>query len=280
MQYLVGASIAIASGVKFNPGQFAIGLLLVFTIQLMVHFSNEYFDRKVDSSPAGRRTWFTGGSGVLSADELDPATAILAAKIWAFVSLILLVFISLRTPWLAVMGVLVLLTAWFYSAPPVRLVGRGVGSMTASVILCFFVPLTGLGMQTQLSGIPVILAWYSIPMTLISIALLIAFEFPDMEADAADHKRTLTVRLGMARAARVHHILIAAAFIFMGVSSLSGWTGAPGRFVLLALPLALWQIYRVSWQVRHPHTGFNILTLGAVSLFGLTGLLWLLGFRL
>ena len=117
-------------------------------------------------------------------------------------------------------------------------------------------------------------------MTLISMAMLIAFEFPDMEADAADHKRTLTVRLGMARAAWVHHILLAAAFIFMGVSLLLGMLGAPGRFVLLALPLALWQVYRVIWQVRHPLTGFNSLTLGAVSLFGLTGLLWLLGFWL
>ena len=117
-------------------------------------------------------------------------------------------------------------------------------------------------------------------MTLISMALLIAFEFPDMEADSANQKRTLTVRLGMARAAWIHHILVAAAFVFMGVSSFLGLLGAPGRFVLLALPLALWQIYRVSWQVRHPHTGFKILTLGAVSLFGLTGLLWLLGFWL
>ena len=152
LQYLVGVSMAILSGAIFSPIQFAIGLLLVFTIQLMVHFSNEYFDREVDRSPAGKRTWFTGGSGVLSADELAPAAAIRAARIWAIVSLVILVIIAFRTPWLAVMGVLVLLVSWFYSAPPLRLVGRGVGSLIASVILCFFVPLTGMGMQDRLSS--------------------------------------------------------------------------------------------------------------------------------
>ena len=80
LQYLVGVSIAILAGAVFNPLQFVIGLLLVFTIQLMVHFSNEYFDREVDRSPAGNRTWFTGGSGVLSKNELEPAVAIQAAS--------------------------------------------------------------------------------------------------------------------------------------------------------------------------------------------------------
>jgi 1,4-dihydroxy-2-naphthoate octaprenyltransferase len=110
--------------------------------------------------------------------------------------------------------------------------------------------------------------------------MLIAFEIPDIEADIANAKHTLTVRLGVDRAVWLHHGLVVVAYLIMGGYSPSTPEGMAGRLVYFALPLAVWQIYRVSWQIRHLQSGFNILTLGAVGLFGLTGFLWLLGFWL
>jgi 1,4-dihydroxy-2-naphthoate octaprenyltransferase len=195
-------------------------------------------------------------------------------------SLVLLVIIAFQNPWLAVLGVLEMLVAWYYSAPPIRLVSRGVGELAASLILCFFVPFTGLVLQNRLMAVPSLLLQVSFPLTLISLAMLIAFEFPDIEADIANAKRTLTVRLGVDRAVWLHHGLVVIAFLIMGGYSPSTPEGMAGRLVYFALPLAIWQIYRVSWQTRHPKSGFHILTLGAVGLFGLTGFLWLMGFWL
>jgi 1,4-dihydroxy-2-naphthoate octaprenyltransferase len=278
--YLLGVSIAISSGSKFNPIQFVIGLLLVFSIQLMVHLANEYYDRDVDGSPAGNRTWFTGGSGVLATNSFDPKVALNAAMICGAFSLVLLAIIAFQNPWLTVLGVLEMLVAWYYSAPPIRLVSRGLGELAASLILCFFVPFTGLVLQNRSMEVPSLLLQVSFPLTLISLAMLIAFEIPDIEADIANAKRTLTVRLGVDRAVWLHHGLVVVAFLIMGGYSPSTPEGMAGRLVYIALPLAVWQIYRVSWQIRHPQSGFNILTLGAVGLFGLTGFLWLLGFWL
>lgn len=278
--YLIGVSIATSSGIEFDPLQFVIGLLLVSSIQLMVHLANEYFDREVDKSPTGNRTWFTGGSGVLTTNELHPNVALKAALICGTVSLVLLVVIAFQNPWLAVLGVLEILAAWYYSAPPVRLVSRGLGELAASLILCFFVPFTGLALQSRTLTIPSLLYQISFPLTLISMAMLIAFEFPDIQADTTNKKRTLTVRLGIDRAAWLHHGLVVMAFLIMGGYSPSTPEGIAGRLVYFALPLAVWQIYRVSWQTRHPQSGFQILTLGAVGLFGPTGFLWLLGFWL
>jgi 1,4-dihydroxy-2-naphthoate octaprenyltransferase len=278
--YLIGVSIATLSGSTFDPVQFVIGLLLVSSIQLMVHLANEYFDREADRSPAGNRTWFTGGSGVLTTNTIDPKVALRVALICGTVSLILLVVIAFQSPWLALLGVLEILAAWFYSAPPVRLISRGLGELAASMILCFFVPFTGLALQTRSMAIPSLLYQISLPLTLIAMAMLIAFEFPDILADTTNKKRTLTVRLGIDRVAWLHHGLVVLAFLIMGGYSPSTPEGMAGRFVYFALPLAVWQIYRVSWQIRHPQAGFHILTLGAVGLFGLTGFLWLLGFWL
>jgi 1,4-dihydroxy-2-naphthoate octaprenyltransferase len=278
--YLIGVCIAILSGSQFNPVQFVIGLLLVSSIQLMVHLSNEYFDRDVDGSPDGTRTWFTGGSGVLTTNAIDPKVALKAAMICGAISLVLLVVIAFQNLWLAVLGVLEMLAAWFYSAPPIRLVSRGLGELAASLILCFFVPFTGMALQSRSMVITPLLYQISFPLTLISMAMLISFEFPDIQADTANNKRTLTVRLGSNRAAWLHHGLVVLAFLIMGGYSPSTSEGITGRLVYLALPLAVWQIYRVAWKIRHPQSGFHLLTLGAVGLFGLTGFLWLLGFWL
>jgi 1,4-dihydroxy-2-naphthoate octaprenyltransferase len=115
--YLIGVCIAILSGSQFNPVQFVIGLLLVSSIQLMVHLSNEYFDRDVDGSPDGTRTWFTGGSGVLTTNAIDPKVALKAAMICGAISLVLLVVIAFQNLWLAVLGVLEMLAAWFTLLP-------------------------------------------------------------------------------------------------------------------------------------------------------------------
>jgi 1,4-dihydroxy-2-naphthoate octaprenyltransferase len=278
--YLIGVSIATSSGSKFDLLQFVIGLLLVFSIQLMVHLANEYFDREVDRSPAGNRTWFTGGSGVLTTNAIDPKVALKAALICGIISLVLLIVIAFRSPWLALFGALEMVVAWYYSAPPVRLISHGLGELAASLILCFFVPFTGIALQSRSMAIPSLLYQISLPLTLISMAMLVAFEFPDNQADTTNNKRTLTVRLGIDRAAWLHHGLVVLAFLIMGGYSPSTPEGMVGRMVYFALPLSVWQIYRVSWQIRHQQSGFHILTLGAVGLFGLTGFLWLLGFWL
>jgi 1,4-dihydroxy-2-naphthoate octaprenyltransferase len=278
--YLIGVRIATSSGSKFDSAQFVIGLLLVSSIQLMVHLANEYFDREVDKSPGGNRTWFTGGSGVLGTNTFNPGLALKAAMICGAFSIILLIIIAFQNLWLALLGLFEMLAAWYYSAPPVRLVSRGLGELSASLILCFFVPFTGMALQSRSMAIPSLLYQISLPLTLISMAMLVAFEFPDIQADSTNNKRTLTVRLGINRTAWLHHGLVVLAFLIMGGYSPSTPEGMAGRLVYFALPLAVWQIYRVSWQIRHPQSGFHILTLGAVGLFGLTGFLWLLGFWL
>jgi len=276
--YLLGVSIALSSGAKFNPADFWMGQFLVTSIQLMVQYANEYYDLEVDGAEKGKRTWFSGGSGVLPGKELGPRVALRAAQVCAGISLLLLVMAARQTPAMGIIGAWVLLAAWFYSAPPLRLVSSGWGELTASMILAFFVPLTGMLLQPGLNTVPRLFLVICPPLVLIHMAMLIAFEFPDQEADAAFGKQTLTVRLGLGKAVRLHDGLIFGAFILYAVFALGGITGKEGRFVFLALPLAAWQMVRIEWHLRHRQAQFHWLTMGAVGLFGLTAILWLLGF--
>jgi 1,4-dihydroxy-2-naphthoate polyprenyltransferase len=280
MLYLLGVSIALSGGVMFNPANYLLGQILVTSVQLMVHYTNEYYDYEIDRAVSSSRTWFSGGSGALVAGVLSPRVALGAAQVWGGISLAFLVVVAFQMPVLALLGLLGMLSAWFYSAPPLRLVNRGWGEVTASMVTAFCVPFAGLTFQTGTIILLPIFFMVCVPLVIIHISMMVAFEFPDIKVDAAFGKRTLSVRLGLGRAAWLHNGLIGSAFVLYGLFAWLGYTGAAGRYVFLVLPLALWQMFRIRWQVRHPEAGFQWLTIGAVSLFGLTAILWLLGFLL
>ena len=127
-----------------------------------------------------------------------------------------------------------------------------------------------------------------LPLVLIHVAMLVAFEFPDREGDLAFGKRTLVVRLGPGRAAWLHNGLLALAFGLYAGFILTGLAGTAGRYVLLALPLAAWQGFW-TWRLagraaggetqvhQNAMSGLTVLVTGAVGLVGLTAFLWLAG---
>ena len=112
-------------------------------------------------------------------------------------------------------------------------------------------------------------------MVMIHLAMLLAFEFPDWDADTATGKRTPVVRLGREPAAYVHTALITVATLLLLTAALDR---PAARYEWLMTPLAAWQVLNLVRHARHRGVGLPLLTLGAVSLFVLTAVLWLLGF--
>lgn len=276
--YVLGAAAAFVSGTPFHLAYFLLGQLLVTAVQLMVHYANEYFDLEVDRA-ASKRTWFSGGSGVLARGALPPVTALRAAQVCLGAALFVLILILVldRSPAVGALAGLGMLAGWFYSAPPVRLVSRGLGEAAASLVVALSVPLTGFLLQTGGNVLPASLLWLCVPLSLLHMSMLVAFEFPDLESDAAFDKRTLAVRLGPQRAAGLHHGLLALAFGLFVAFIFSGSLRLSAALVFPALPLALWQSLRLHWQLRHPQATYHWFTMGAVSLFAFSAFLTLIG---
>jgi 1,4-dihydroxy-2-naphthoate polyprenyltransferase len=275
--YLLGVGIASSTGSNVKMLNLILGQVLVTSIQLMVHYSNEYYDREGDQVVHKDRTLFSGGSGVLPAGILNPRVALRAALVCAGLGLAVLIFFLVQIPLLGVIGLLTVLVAWSYSAPPLRLVCTGWGELSASLIAALFVPYTGIVLQSGLKTIPVVFWVICLPHVLLHISTMVAIEFPDYVGDAACGKHNLPVRVGLVSAAWLHNGLIVTTFLIYGIFAFSGTLGNTWRFVFFVLPLAIWQMVRIVWQVRHPHARFLWLTIGAVGLIGLTGLLWILG---
>jgi len=276
MLHLLGIAIAASQGIAIDPGRAVLGQILVTSIQLMAHYSNEYFDFEVDRLIGDKRTWFSGGSGVLPAGQLDRSVARQAALVCAAIAIMAIIVAAIQTPIILIIGTISFLGAWFYSSPPLSLMGSGWGELTTSILTGLFVPLTGYVMQAGRVDLGVLLI--GAPLALIYMAMIIAFQFPDHTADASVGKRTLTVRWGLRRVAVLHNVLIIGGFasMFITIAANQWWTVA--RFVWLAVPLALWQIVGVMWRSRSGWAHLNLLTGGAVALSGVMPALWLLGF--
>ncbi len=278
LQYILGVTFALAAGTPFHLGYFLLGQVLVTSVQLMVHYANEYYDQDVDAAVTDR-TWFSGGSGMLASGALSGSTALRAAQVCLALALATLaaVLVLDGSPVLAVLLIMTLMAGWFYSAPPLRLVSRGWGEATASLVLAFFVPLTGYLLQTGGSAIPLSFLRLCLPLVLLLMSVTLAIEFPDREADAAFGKRTLTVRLGLRRAGRLYLGLVGLAFGIYSAYAVFGIKNPGDGMEFLALPLACWQAYRLQWQLRQPAASYRWFAAGAVALFSLAAFFTLVG---
>ena len=272
--FALGAAAASQKGYRLDWAAYLLGQLAVTSTQLMAHYLNEYYDQEVDRLAAANRTWFSGGSGILSEGVLSPAAVLTAARICAGFALLLGLLASFVSAWMIPIIALSLLGSWYYSAPPISLMSSGWGELSTSLIVALLVPLAGYCMQ---GGFPPGGLWLlCVPLVLVHTAMIVTFEFPDYSADRSAGKRTLTVRLGPQRAAWVVTGLIAAAYLFLAVQAFFAqsvpWT-------LWTFPLAMGQFIQIHRIVRSStRVRYHFLTAGGVGLFGLMAILTLAGY--
>lgn len=284
MLYALGVLLAVRDGWSISIPRLLMGQAMVTLIQLMTHYSNEYYDRAGDRLNM-HRTWFNGGSGILPLNHLSPRVALLSTTLAAGAAVgMIIVIADWYLPIVSIVGLFSLLLSWSYSGPPLRLAGSGWGELSASLIVAMTVPLVGYMLQANGSLNPDLFL-ICLPLLLIHFAMLIAFQIPDIPADQSVGKRTLAVRLGLGRVVRLHNFSIFAAFCVILILSLTRWPGS--QYTSWALPLAVWQAVSVrhlatSLHKRGRHAGqpvesFFTLTLGALGLFAGTTALWMAG---
>lgn len=271
--YAIGVLIAVADGYKINLAHLIAGQAMVTAIQLMTHYANEFYDQETDRLNT-ERTWFSGGSGVLTSGDLPPRAALHAALVCTLAALVIILYGFTWSVPFGLLGIAAMALAWSYSGPPLRLVAKGTGELVASIVVAGMVPVVG---YVALSGGPLgldVLA-AALPLMLIHFAMLITFAIPDTPADAAVGKRTAAVRLGPMRTVIVHNLLLLVAFcvILLWIAQ-----GRPGvQWLWLAFPVAVWQGAAVARTALHRPPHYRWLTMGAVGLFAFTAMLWLVG---
>lgn len=268
--YALGAGIARYLGAALDWNLYLLGQVWVILLQLGAQFLNEYYDAERDAAN-DNRTYLTGGSGMLGEGRLPRRTALLAGlTTLAFLASLTAVMIGLgRLPAEAylIMG-LAFVGSFFYSSPPLRLQASGYGEMTTSILVAYLVPAYAFVIQN--GELHRLVALSTLGLTVLHMAMLMAFSLPDYATDLKYNKQTLMVRLGWERGMQVHNLLILGGFLMLGVAGSFGLPAFVMLPALLTLPLGLLQI----WQMRQIANGkkpnWNALTLNALAVFAAT----------
>ncbi len=206
--FIFGAAWAVLLGAPFSLSRILLGYLVLLPAHLSISYSNDYFD--VDVDKYDEPTLFSGGSGVL----VEHPGLRKPAK-WTAITLILcslalgIVFQIVYSFPIWFLGFVLLgnLIGWFYSAPPLRLVYRGLGELAMIFSVGLLIP--GLGYLVTTGQMNQEGLLFVVPLMLYGLAFILTVEIPDMESDRLGNKRTWVARKGRSFGFTV----IAAAFL-------------------------------------------------------------------
>jgi 1,4-dihydroxy-2-naphthoate octaprenyltransferase len=240
---LLGIAVA-ARGGAFNTWLALLTVVGAALTHLAINVSNDIFDTLSGADEANvNPTPFSGGSRVLLYDLLTLRQLIaLAAALFGGAAAIGLVLVwATGSATLLGIGLAGMALGLAYTAPPLKLVYRGLGEIAVAI---GFGPIMLLGayvVQTGSVSREAVVA--SVPVAILVALILYVNEIPDRVGDAAAGKRTLPVRLtpGMVTGIYLACAVLAFAVVVGGVAA--GLLPVATLLALLAAPL-IWPVYR------------------------------------
>lgn len=165
-----------------------------------------------------------------------------------------------------------------YAVPPLRLVDEGFGEFTLAVHIAMIAPAIGFVLQAgdyhRLVGI------VSFPLTLLALAYFLILDFPTFVIDEKYDRRTLLRSMGWQRAVPLHHGLVLGAYLLLASALLFGLAWGLIWPSFLTLPFAILQIFWVRNISNGAKPIWNLLTVNALAVFGLTAYLLTFAFWL
>ncbi len=247
----------------FHWDLFLLTLLGASLIQIATNMFNDYFDFKSGNDlQVKHQNPFAGGGRILTAGLVTPSRHLLVSTTCLVLGCLtgLYIISAYGLPMLLVLGLVGVVSSYFYVGPPFKLAYRGVGEL---IVGLNFGPVMTLGSYYVQTG-----SWTrltapflaSIPIGLLIAAVLWINEFPDIDADRAVGKKTLVLRLGQLRSIGVFAgllggsylliILYAALRVFTSLQTTSYVT----LIALFSLPMALKAIKLLRANYLDPHS--------------------------
>ena len=231
--FSLGALLAIVGGGTFNPLLVVIFYAIVFCGDLSTHFSNDYFDIKVDKY-IEQKKFFAGKNILVNHPELRGQSRkisifLLSTSITLAILLVLFQVASLE---LLIITVGANFLGWFYSAPPLRLISRGLGEVALAVSVGFAIP--ALGYMSVRGALDQLFVFFVFPFVMYALMLSLSLEAPDREIDLKGAKRNLVVRNGERTVFALILTSASLAFLmFFFINLFAPFTAVDFRYVIL-----------------------------------------------
>jgi 1,4-dihydroxy-2-naphthoate octaprenyltransferase len=193
--YILGIVFALVLNNSFDLLKFFVGIAIASTALISMSYCNNYYDAEADQY--NKPTAFSGGSGQLLLNKkLRTSIKYLSFAFMAFSIILATIFILIFS--FSIVFLLYVtagnLLAWFYTAPPLKLVYHGLGEITTVIAVGFMIP--GLGYYVLAGQIDFLFLIFIFPFMMFLGAWIINAEIPDLKGDRQGNKKTVIVRMG------------------------------------------------------------------------------------
>lgn len=236
-------------------------LVVSLAIQVATNLVNDYADGKRGTDTVRVGPLRLVGSGLVPAGTVKRA-AMLSFAVAAVAGGALALAVG---PELLVVGLAAMVAGWAYTGGPKPYGYLGLGELFVFVFFGLVATIGTTYVQTErITGLSAVA---SVPVGLLSVALLVVNNLRDIPTDAASGKRTLAVRMGDAATRRFYVAIVAVVALGVVACGFSRW---PALLGLAGLGAAVAPVRTVTGGAKGPQL---IPVLGATGRFQLlTGL--------
>ena len=258
------------SSESFSWGNFVAALIGAIFIQIGTNLANDYSDARRGADTVDR----LGPVRVTAAGLVAPKRVLYATWIaFGVAALAGLYLVTQVGPEILVIGILSIAAGVLYTGGPKPYGYEGLGEV---FVFVFFglVAVNG-SYYVQLEDLHTLPVLLSIPIGLLSAAILVVNNVRDIDTDRRAGKRTLAVRIGREGSRELYVAMIAASFALLPVALLLGDGSAWGLLGLLSLPLAAAPVRAVRERTDGP--ALNGALAGTGALLGAYALLVSIG---
>jgi 1,4-dihydroxy-2-naphthoate polyprenyltransferase len=250
----------------FRWGNFLAALIGALFIQIGTNLANDYSDAKRGADTEDRL-----GPVRVTASGLAAPRRVLRATWAAFaVAGLAGLYLAIEVgPEILAIGILSIAAGVLYTGGPRPYGYEGLGEV---FVFVFFglVAVNG-SWYVQLEQLDLAPLLLSIPVGLLSAAILVVNNIRDIDTDRRAGKRTLAVRLGRERTRSLYTAMIALAYLLLPTVLLAGGEWAPALAALASAPLALRPLGAVRTRTDGP--ALNAALAGTGALLGAFALL-------
>ncbi len=260
---LVGTAIAWREG-ALNLGTFLLTFFGTALFHIGANVINDYFDHRSGADEANLTpTPFSGGSRLIQRGLFTSRQTLnLALIIYILGALMGFGLIYLVGWQVLLFGLAGFLVGYIYTAPPFRLVHRGIGEIAVGLGFGPIIVLGSYWVQTQRISLEAILA--SIPIGLLVAAILYINEVPDRMWDERAGKRTLVVRLSRSAVLSGYLMIVGSAYLTVLLGVALGWMAPASLIAFLTIPMAR-SAYRT--LRRHDAFPYRLIPANATTIF-------------
>ncbi len=273
----LGAAVAWYETGLFFIWYFLLAVIGVVCLNAGTNLANDYFDHKSRADDINKEaTRFSGGARVIQEGLISPAKIYQASLIFfCLAGLIGLYLTYARGLVVLIIGIVGILSGYFYTASPIRIGYRGWGELLVGLNCGPLVVLGAYYVQAQTLSVAAL--FVSVPVGLLITAVLYINQFPDYTPDKLSEKRTLVVKIGRERALKGFYLLVIFAYLFIILGAIIRIVPWMGLVSLLTFPFA-WKAIKTAHSNYTDTKGLIPAMSNTVTTHLITGLLLSFGY--